>query len=1113
MIKKYIAGVVSLFVFALSFMAVPASQVFAQTTPVCPVGYTCTTASTTPPTTPSCYVFSNYLTLGSTGADVTALQMYLISRGFYLPAAGQSLGYFDAATKAGVIAYQGSVGLPEAGFVGPLTIAKLNGACVTPGGSTTTVSGTEPTVKVDGTPQLTLTYAPKDKEASLTATFKIVVNGGTNGVNINSNGVGAVFTDQKGNSYNSLNSERIVMTPSDHADIVTDTFGQKLFVVPALHSVKFEVVATVNPQQLFGGVYHASLNSSLLAEVGTSGPSQFNLPITKNTPTGTKTIIGEISPYISSVSNTTGTTLVITGQRLNGVQLAFVNLGKSTVYIDGLAFTSPVVFSKDGTTATLTLPSSFAAGSGHALYISNSITGISNYSSFHMGSATSTYPILPTVTMNGSPILVLAYNSSQKESSLTATFNFTVTAGSSNLFLSSYQANAALFDQNNNYAPVNSLLVNIGAGEKSDPYGRNYTELAPGTSVQMSVILGANPAALFAGTYYASLINLYMYSGSPSDSNAFTSIPVLANQTNSKTIIGELSPYITSVTNPISVGQTMTIKGQRLTGTILVDNLAVTSVSSTDMSSRSFTLPVSTGVGQHYLSISNPITGSSNQVAFQVNGTASLTVLYPNGGEVLRAGATTYVTFNPSGAYGRSIDIDLVNIDTKGESQLGSAVTGQATDKQVVTVTIPASTIAGNHYKVRVSSCDNGGGCSIQDMSDNYFTITPSSQGNQSPVISGGTFPTTLSVGQTGTWTVNASDPQNGPLSYSVNWGDATSCPVGYVCSAAALPKAVLVQSSTFTHSYANAGVYTVVFTVQNSAGLTAQTTTTVAVGTATAPVVSNSTFLIDTVQSNSSGLLNNVSFRGAFTLTAAQDPLFIASNPTVSLSLSTTPNGSSVINSFTPSGGLQSFDGSGYYMITPGSSRTFNVSGILTNNSSQQNPVGTGISAIHYSANSSLSSPVAITSNLQSLNSDLHLQVLLGAAPVPTTAPAVSATTPAAPVISSSPTPSVSAPVISPSTVVAPTPAPSTAAPTIKTTSATLTTSCLAGYTLSTLFTGQCYKSGVKEMVPVVKTYSCPTGYTLNSATAMCSTQSSQVSASVWDSVSNIDWLGWIIK
>src|SRR5574343_1286843 len=70
------------------------------------------------------------LSVGSTGADVSALQAFLISKNFDIPAVSSKAvapGYFGSQTKAAVIAYQNSVKLPATGFVGPLTRGALNG--------------------------------------------------------------------------------------------------------------------------------------------------------------------------------------------------------------------------------------------------------------------------------------------------------------------------------------------------------------------------------------------------------------------------------------------------------------------------------------------------------------------------------------------------------------------------------------------------------------------------------------------------------------------------------------------------------------------------------------------------------------------------------------------------------------------------------------------------------------------------------------------------------------------------------------------------------------------------------------------------------------------------
>ncbi len=85
------------------------------------------------------YMFNTNLTVGSTGADVVALQSALISAGHSIPsiASGAAAkGYFGSQTKTAVMAYQASKGIPNTGFVGPLTRAALNGSTASTGGST-----------------------------------------------------------------------------------------------------------------------------------------------------------------------------------------------------------------------------------------------------------------------------------------------------------------------------------------------------------------------------------------------------------------------------------------------------------------------------------------------------------------------------------------------------------------------------------------------------------------------------------------------------------------------------------------------------------------------------------------------------------------------------------------------------------------------------------------------------------------------------------------------------------------------------------------------------------------------------------------------------------------
>lgn len=110
--------------------------------------------------------FSRDLTVGSSGADVTALQQMLVSQGYLTMPAGVAYGYFGALTKSAVARWQAANGLPATGFFGPMSRAKANAVGgtttggTTTGGTTTggTTSGTITTPGAEGT--ITVTSAP-----------------------------------------------------------------------------------------------------------------------------------------------------------------------------------------------------------------------------------------------------------------------------------------------------------------------------------------------------------------------------------------------------------------------------------------------------------------------------------------------------------------------------------------------------------------------------------------------------------------------------------------------------------------------------------------------------------------------------------------------------------------------------------------------------------------------------------------------------------------------------------------------------------------------------------------------------------------------------------------
>lgn len=91
--------------------------------------------------------FTRDLTNGSSGADVTALQNWLIKNGFAISAG--ATGYFGPQTVAALAKYQASAGIvPASGYFGAITRAKVNATATpttptTPGMSTGALKGGE----------------------------------------------------------------------------------------------------------------------------------------------------------------------------------------------------------------------------------------------------------------------------------------------------------------------------------------------------------------------------------------------------------------------------------------------------------------------------------------------------------------------------------------------------------------------------------------------------------------------------------------------------------------------------------------------------------------------------------------------------------------------------------------------------------------------------------------------------------------------------------------------------------------------------------------------------------------------------------------------------------
>ncbi len=126
---------------------------------------------------------------------------------------------------------------------------------------------------------------------------------------------------------------------------------------------------------------------------------------------------------------------------------------------------------------------------------------------------------------------------------------------------------------------------------------------------------------------------------------------------------------------------------------------------------------------------------------------------------------------------------------------------------------------------------------------------------NDIPVIESVTGPTTIIAGENAKFVVNATDPENRLLSYSVNWGDISIAQRSMIMVA----DSIFTQTSTLNHVYNTPGTYTINFTVENSLGK--KDTSTAKIIVTAVPVVDTTAPVISNIQTTVTGTNVNVSW------------------------------------------------------------------------------------------------------------------------------------------------------------------------------------------------------------------------------------------------------------
>jgi len=478
-------------------------------------------------------------------------------------------------------------------------------------------------VSLVGSPTLDLVYSTIQKESQLAAKFKVNVTAGNSDVILRTDGATVGLfnnNDQQVNANSIRGSVNIYYGGIQNGIYTTISAGQTVTVT---------VTLTAKPSELFAGKYYAKL-ISLYTQDSADANGIFELRVPANK-TNTQTIIGETSPYISSavygLMGESGLNLVVSGARL----------GSSVVMIDGTNLnTNPgnVFGYNDGTKLTLFVQ--LASSGLHTIQLINPITGASNIVGFTVIGSTNQSISVDNIS---TPTLELIYDTTQKESNLKATFSVRITAGSQDLTVlkpgnsTPFELPAITYFAFNMKGASTGYYGGSGTGYNtaslvktsgSATENSNYFTIPAGGDAIFSVSNSFDVKKMFADSYSSSLL-VGVQPSSPQGGNYDVTISAI---TNSQTIIGETSPYISSAAISETDGGVGSVKigvnGVRLNNwTVYIDGTERNTgpaVGSIDGTSIAFTI-TSLSVGQHSLQIVVPngaTAGASNIVGFTV---------------------------------------------------------------------------------------------------------------------------------------------------------------------------------------------------------------------------------------------------------------------------------------------------------------------------------------------------------------------------------------------------------------------------------------------------------------------------------------------------------------
>ena len=252
------------------------------------------------------YTFTKALKLGSRGADVSALQTLLVSKGLLTMPAGVAMGYYGSLTVSAVKAYQASKGISTVGQVGPATRAALNAESATVSTSVAGCGAGAMFSSVTGQPCTTTTST-----GGTTAVAGIATPGvaGTLATSLWTTPSGV--TAYKGQSYD-LAGYKVQAAASDMAvTSLSFDFDSRFWLYANTITVKDETGKVV------GQV--SNLNASNFTELTVGSDYRINVPVTGLIVKATQAKYLTLNASFTPVTDRLSTTLNVVSAQIRAV--------------------------------------------------------------------------------------------------------------------------------------------------------------------------------------------------------------------------------------------------------------------------------------------------------------------------------------------------------------------------------------------------------------------------------------------------------------------------------------------------------------------------------------------------------------------------------------------------------------------------------------------------------------------------------------------------------------------------------------------------------------------------------------------------------------------------